>query len=466
MDLNQILPLDQLSSKQKDELIVKLIQRIIELEQKVAGLENRLNQNSQNSHKPPSSDGFRKSRSLREKSGRKSGGQIGHSGQMLTICEKPDVIVEHQMDVCPHCQASLKDTTHVGFNIAQVFELPELKIKVTEHRMLEKICPSCHTFCLASAPDGVKCGLQYGSQLKSLLIYLRDYHFLPSQRLTEFFEDVFSHSISEGIIFDSEEKIFNTLVPFEERVKAALKIQDVAHADETSLRVEGKNHWLHVLATTDLTNYFVHTKRGKVAMDEMDILPNFNGILCHDHWKPYFQYKCAHALCNAHHLRELKAVFEGTAHDWSNQMSALLKKIKITKDEDRLNPSMFVAFATKYDEIIQLGYTQVNKITHTATGPPLKKSYPKEICLLDRLKKHKAQVLMFMYNPDVPFDNNQAERDIRMMKVKIKVSGCFRQKNYAQIFCRIRSYISTCKKRGLAILASLTQAFNGHPITV
>jgi transposase len=464
MDLSLIPILSEMTSSQKDELIIKLINRITELEQKVRDLEQRLNKNSSNSHKPPSSDGLKKNRSLRTKSDNKSGAQKGHAAQTLEPCENPDLIVEHSIDVCPHCQANLENTIPIGFKRIQIFELPELNINVTEHRLLEKTCSACHTYCSASLPEGIKYGLQYGNRLKSFLIYLRDYHFLPSQRITEFFRDVFNHSISEGIIFTGEETIFNCLYPFEESVKNVLEAQKVLHADETSLRVESKNYWLHVLSTKDVTSYFVHTKRGRAAMDEMNILPNFKGTLCHDHWKPYFTYECVHALCNAHHLRELKAVFEGTKHPWSDQMGTLLKEMKMIKDQGLLTSSKLQAFEASYDEIIQNGYMQANKIDSMKTGPPLKKSFPKEICLLDRLKNYKAQVLMFMHNPDVPFDNNQAERDIRMMKVKIKISGCFRQKEYAQIFCRIRSYISTCKKKGFHILAALTQAFNGQPI--
>ena len=465
MDLSHISPLHQMTSIQKDELIIKLINRITQLEQKVAELESRLNKNSHNSHKPPSSDGFKKNRSLRTKSNHKSGAQSKHTAHTLDICKNPDFVIEHPINVCPNCQASLEGVASMGFKQAQVFDLPELKINVTEHRLLEKVCFACHAHCTACLPEGINYGVQYGNQIKSLLIYLRDYHFLPSERITEFFKDVFNHPISEGIIFTGEETISNCLVPFEESIKNTLAKEKLLHADETSLRVENKNHWLHVVSTKNITNYFVHVKRGKVAMDEMNILPNFHGILCHDHWKPYFKYKFAHALCNAHHLRELKAVFEGTNHDWATQMSALLKEIKTNKDQKKLNPLNVEEFAIKYDKIIRIGYSQARKL-YFAPGPPLKKSYPKEICLLDRLKNYKAEVLRFMYNADVPFDNNQAERDIRMMKVKIKISGCFRQKNYAQIFCRIRSYISTCKKNGLAILSALRQAFNGQPMTV
>lgn len=246
------------------------------------------------------------------------------------------------------------------------------------------------------------------------------------------------------MVFKGEKEVFSRLKDFEEELKEKLKGQAVLHADETSLRMESQNHWFHVLSTAELTHYFVHQKRGKKGMDDMGVLPDFNGLLSHDHWKPYFQYGCSHSLCNAHHLRELKAIFEDTYHAWANKMEALLKEIKLAKDEGRLE-RLISLFEIKYDEVINLGYTQAIELHQR--GPPGKKSYPKEICLLDRLKNCKSQVLMFMYKENIPFDNNQAESDIRMMKVKMKISGYFRQKTYAQIFCRIRGYISNMKKK-------------------
>ncbi len=469
MDIENLPPLNQLSIEQKDALIIELFalvqtlrKEVVELKQEVADLKNKLNQNSQNSHKPPSSDGFKKPQSQREKSNKKSGGQPGHAGRTLKICDKPDQVIQYDIDICPHCLTDIKNTNPLGKKIAQVFDLPELKIEVTEHRVVEKICPNCGICCSSDLPKGVRFGLQYGNKVKSFLVYLHHYHYIASERITEFFEDVFGHSISEGMVFKGEAEVFSGLKDFEEELKEELKRQTMLHADETSLRVEGKNHWLHVLSNAELTHYFVHQKRGRKAMDEMGVLPDFNGILSHDHWKPYFQYGCDHSLCNAHHLRELKAVFEGTCHEWANKMQTLLRDIKCAKEQGKLQ-SLLSSFEAKYSELINLGYQQANEVHQR--GPPGKKSHPKEICLLDRLRNRKNQVLMFMYRENAPFDNNQAERDIRMMKVKMKISGCFRQKIYAQIFCRIRGYISTCKKKGLAILQALAQAFNGHPIS-
>lgn len=469
--MNALPPLHTLSSEQKDMLILalweenqvlksyvaKLEKRITELEEEVQDLKNKLGSNSQNSHKPPSSDGLKKIMPIREKSSRKSGGQFGHKGHTLKLSDKPDKIIEYQINACPHCKADITDIAYVNYKRGQVFDIPELKMEVVEHRVFEKICPCCGKACVSSLPEGVTLGHQYGARLRSFLIYLHHYHFVASNRIREFVADMFGHTISEDMVFKSEEEVYLKLCPFEREVKEQLKEQYIAHADETSLRVNAKNSWLHVLSTDSLTCLFVHQKRGKKAMDDMGILPFFEGILIHDHWKAYFQYKCRHALCNAHHLRELKAISEGTTHKWALKMSELLKEIKRAKDRNLLKT--ITSFEARYDCILDLGYKEACQVHET--GPPLKKSHPKEICLLDRLKSRKKEVLAFMYEKDVPFTNNLAERDIRMMKVKMKVSGCFRTPLGAQIFCRIRGYISTLKKRGITAFQALLNALNG-----
>ena len=297
----------------------------------------------------------------------------------------------------------------------------------------------------------MKFGVQYGPRIQALMVYLRDYHYLSSDRVVEFFQDIFLHTLSEGVTYHAEMTCKNHLEPFENLLKESLKKAPLNHADETTLRLNGKNQWLHVLCNKWSTHLFIHKKRGKEAMDAIGILPDFRGILSHDHFKSYFQYGHEHALCNAHHLRELQAIIDNTGHSWARSMQKLLRKIKEAKETKKLLPADQRAFSEKYDKLIHLGY-------HEQKGPS-PPCHPKEICLLDRLKHYKTQALLFMYKEEVPFDNNQAERDLRMMKLKMKISDCFRNELAAEAFCLIRSYISTIRKNGMAVFQSLIDTF-------
>jgi transposase len=456
--MEELPPLDQLSSEQKDQLIIHLFALIKELRQRIAFLERenaelkaRLSSNSQNSHKPPSSDGFKKPKHPKPKSERPSGAQKGHIGHALKESDHPDRVIKHPIKQCPHCARSLGEENHLYWKKAQVFDIPELKIEVEEHLIEECFCPNCQKACSADLPLKLRFGVQYGPRIQAFLIYLRNYHYLSSQRVVEFFQDIFQHTLSEGVIYQSQMNGKAHLEPFEKLLKNALKEASLNHADETTLRLERKNHWLHVLSNRWSTYLYIHKKRGCEAIDEMDILPNFRGILVHDHFKPYFKYGYEHSLCNAHHLRELQAVIDSTGHSWADLMQKLLKEIKEAKEANKLLSSTKKAFSEKYNRIIYLGYKEQKE-----RSPPCR---PKEICLLDRLKNYKTQTLLFMQKEEVPFDNNQAERDIRMMKLKMKISGCFRSPLAAKSFCLIRSYISTIKKNGMAIFQSLVDLF-------
>lgn len=456
--MEELPALDQLTSEQKDQLIIELFalvkelrQKIILLEKENAELKAKLSSNSGNSHKPPSSDRFKKKLSNKPKSERPSGAQKGHIGHTLKMSDQPNRVIKHCVARCPKCYISLEDKDHLYWKKAQIFDIPDLKIEVEEHLIEECFCPYCQKVCSAPLPEGIKFGTQYGPKIQALMVYLRDYHYLSSDRLTEFFEDVFLHSLSEGAIYHAQMDCKDHLQTFEELLKDALRQSPLDHADETTARVASKTHWLHVLSTSWSTYLFIHKKRGQEAIEEMDILPHFHGILVHDHLKSYFHYGYEHALCNAHHLREMQAVVDNTGHSWASSMQKLLIKIKDTKEKKRLLPTDKKAFLEEYDRLINLGYVEQKQ-----RSPPCR---PKEICLLDRLRDFKTQTLLFMHKEEVPFDNNQAERDLRMMKVKMKVSGCFRCPLAAKAFCLIRSYISTIKKNGMAVLQSLVEVF-------
>lgn len=456
--MEELPPLSQLTSEQKDQLIIDLFALVKELRQKIAFLERenaelkaKLSSNSRNSHKPPSSDGSKKPNHSKPKSGKPSGAQKGHIGHTLKESDHPDRVVKHYLDRCPHCARSFEGKNHLYWKKAQVFDIPELKIEVEEHLIEECFCTQCQKSCSAALPNGMRFGVQYGPRIQALMVYLRDYHYLSSDRVVEFFQDIFLHTLSEGVILHAEITCKDFLEPFENLLKKGLIEASLNHSDETTIRLNKKNQWLHVLSNQWSTYLDIHKKRGREAMDAIGILPHFRGILVHDHFKSYFQYGYEHSLCNAHHLRELQAIIDNTGHSWANLMQKLLKKIKEDKETKRLLPGDKKAFSEEYDKLINLGYQEQKEYS-----PPCR---PKEICLLDRLKYYKAQTLLFMQKEEVPFDNNQAERDLRMMKLKMKISGCFRCIAAAKAFCLIRSFISTIKKNGLAIFQSLEDVF-------
>jgi hypothetical protein len=254
------------------------------------------------------------------------------------------------------------------------------------------------------------------------------------------------------------------------RIKSQIAQAAVAHFDESGSRVEGKLWWLHSASTANVTYYDIHRKRGGEAFDAIGILPDFIGRAIHDFWKPYFGYSCLHGLCNAHHLRELIFVHEQHQQDWADHMIDCLLDIKDAVDQakqttDHLAQKQIQAFEVRYQQILDEGYAQNLLPPRPANARNKrgrrKKSKPRN--LLERLDEHRKEALAFMYDFNVPFDNNQAERDLRMMKVQQKISGMFRTEDGAKAFCRIRSYISTARKNALGAIDALVGLFNGNP---
>lgn len=444
-------------------------QQINTLSARVKELENRLNTDSHNSSKPPSSDGFNKPVSLRRPTGKKPGGQKGHPGRTLSFSDTPDEIVVHTPAACACCGQALDTVEGHEAQRRQVVDLPPLSLVTTEHRVQKKVCPDCGWETVAAFPAEVETTVQYGPRLKALGVYLLDFQLLPYQRIAGLFADLFDASFSAGTLFTAQQRTSEQLGGVLSCIRHALWQAEVAHFDETGLRLGGRLHWLHSASTPTLTYYDWHTKRGKAGMDKAGILPHFGGVAVHDGWSSYQPYACRHALCNAHHLRELTALYEQEGQEWANKMRALLVEIKHAveraKDHARagVSPLLERRFEARYRRLLQEGFA--------ANPPPEikpgKRGRPKQSRarnLLDRLQQGQAATLRFMTDFAVPFDNNLAERDLRMMKVQQKVSGSFRSEEGADAFCRVRSYISTMRKQGQSVLSALEHVFLGKPL--
>ena len=439
-------------------------------------LQARLAKNSKNSSKPPSSDGYAKENrttSLRQKGNKSNGGQPGHKGETLNPVENPDETETHEKECCENCQASLKDIEVSGVEERQVFDIPAMKIVVTAHQASIKICPECQTENKGDFPENVNQPVQYGDGVKTVASYLNNEHFIPVARTAQILKDLYGQSPSEAVILKANKELNQHIQPARETVKQQLHEAPVLHSDETGLRVEGKLHWLHSASTDKLTDYEVHEKRGKEGMDAAGILEGYQGKLVHDHWKTYFAYdECEHIACNAHHLRELIYIEKQFQQSWAGEMATLLVEIKETIDEakpdkDHLDERPLLLFEKRYDALIMTGLEKNPFVEpEVVEGKPKKRGRPKQTPaynLLVRLRDFKAGTLAFMYDFSIPFDNNLAERDIRMVKVKQKVSGGFRTQEGAKQFASIRSYVSTARKNSVNIFDAIRNAFSGNP---
>lgn len=449
-------------------MIARLQPRIAEQDVRIAELEAQLGASSRNSSRPPSSDGLSKpaadpkKRSLRRRSERKQGGQDGHEGARLAPVATPDEKVEHPPERCEGCDGDLADAEPlVGGESRQVFDLPEgALLRVVEHVAERRRC-QCGHVTAGELPAGIGAPTQYGPGVRALGVYLCVFQHLPYDRAAQSLRDIAGAAVSTGTLTAWVTAAADGLCDFDERLRELLVAAPVAHFDETGARISGRLGWVHSACTDKLTLYSAHARRGSEAIDAAGILPDFEGVAVHDGWAPYRNYPgCEHALCNIHHLRELQAASEA-GHTWPLAMSCLLLDTKDAVEQaraagrERLGPGALADLAASFKTIVAMG--------HDEHPPVAAGKRTKAHNLLLRLERYEPDVLRFAHDFRVPFGNNQAEQDIRMVKLQQKISGCWRTHQGAERFLAVRSYISTARKNGLHALDALGRLAAGQP---
>ncbi len=463
--------------KNNPEIAATILMKIAQLEEdlikanaEIKRLKEIIDKDSSNSSKPPSTDNKLRKKPTSKKNTikKKRGGQEGHSGRTLKMVENPDKVVILEVDTCS-CGHGL-DTVHSSKIIKrQSFDLPEIKMMVTQFEQHTKVCPCCSSVNTRAFPKRVTATTQYGDNLRSFMAYCNTYQMIPYDRISEMIEDLTSHRLSNGTIYNTLNSYYEKLESYEERIKVLTHKAKVIHCDETGVNVKGTLHWIHTISSNIMTYYMLHAKRGTIAMDEMKVLPEYKGIAVHDHWRPYNKYSCTHSFCNAHHLRELSFISQSEKVLWSENMHVLLTTInkevhKAKKRGKTYFPKNKIAQFTQYYDAICKGaivyYPPPDPATKKARG---RTAQAKGKNLLDRFIKYKEEVLRFCTDFSVPFTNNLAERDLRMIKVKEKISGTFASFKGGEIFTRIRGYISTVKKNNQSVLEELNNALRDKP---
>jgi transposase/uncharacterized coiled-coil protein SlyX len=461
MEQAEIIEMQRKRIEEQDAQIETLTQRVHELER-------QLNQNSNNSSKPPSSDGPRKPlKSLRVPGG-KMGAPNGHPGHTLPFTDHPDKIKEYTPKTCSNCHHSLKGAECLDYERRQELDIPPLRLISTEHRAHKLRCAHCHAVTKAEFPAYVAAPTQYGPNLRTLAVYMNQYQFIPLDRVCQFFDNLFGHAPSEATVLRYIQSCSQSLLQAEQTIREHLLQSDMLHADETGWRVEGKQQWMHTVSNQQWTLLKIHENRGLKAVMENNLLPRYKGRLMHDSLAMYFHAKFHfdHSLCGAHLLRECQGIIDNDGHLWTIDMKRFLqdawKYIKSVREgTEILDPEKINGFELHYDEILKEGQKE--------WGPPkrskLKKGVQKNTKaanLGERFLAYKPYILGFLYDPYVPFDNNLAERDLRMVKVKQKISGTMRTTGGAADFARIRSVISSLRKQSRPILESLALALRGE----
>ncbi len=465
--LDELSALKVLVEQQRLEIEILRLENKM-LREEITELKKKLNKNSHNSSKPPSSDGFKKKpKNNREKTNKKSGGQKGHPGATLNYAV-PDEVVTLSVQCCLACSEDLSQIPLFGVEKRQVHDIPPITLHVTEYQAEKKVC-HCGHLNVGLFPEGVAHSIQYGPRIKGFALYLHQEQKIPYARCCSLLNDYYGSCFSEGSLFNTQCDAYKNLEDIEEQIKLALLNKDVLHSDETGIVVNKLLQWLHVTSDKTLTFYYIHPKRGTIAMDEIGLLPLFKGTLVHDHLKAYFRYvEIQHALCNAHHLRELQS-FEEEGQHWAKTMRQFLKEAchlvneAHRENKTALSEEVYQSLLSHYRQIVEEGEQELP----LATPIPGKRGRPKQPSgrnLLHRLRDYQEDVLRFMSDFNVPFTNNQAERDLRMAKLKQKISGGFRSVQGAQMFARIAGYLSTLRKQGINIAHAMTALCAGQPI--
>lgn len=421
-------------------------------------LANRFGLNSKNSSKPPSADPNREKES-RSKSSRKPGGQKGRNGTTLKPVADPDEIKVLPVDRRTLPPGNYQD---VGFESRQIIDL-DISTVVTEYRAQVLEDQQGKRF-VAPFPEGVTRPVQYGIGVKANSVYMSQYQLVPYNRIEDHFLEQMQIPVSAGSIFNFNQDAYERLEPFDQWVRQQLVSSSLIHADETGINIGGKRNWLHNASNSEFTFFYPHARRGGEALDEIGILPQFTGTLCHDHWKPCFNYGARHALCNVHHLRELERAWEQDKQKWAQDMAALLREInQVVPDTGGYLDGIAAApYRRRYRALLEAAEKECpGPDENQRKGRRGRLPRSKARNLLERLRDFEVDVLRFMENEEVPFSNNLAENDIRMTKVQQKISGCFRSRVGAKIFCRIRSYLSTCRKQGVGASEALRLLFEG-----
>jgi transposase len=462
--------LSHLGHAEKDTVILMLQEQIKALQEAVKQLQSRGKKNSRNSSKPPSSDGLNKPapKSLRVAGRNPTGGQKGHPGSTLSQAAQPDKVVVH--GVPDQCQACHRELAFAYVNeTRQVFDLPVLQLQVTEHHAMQAICTCGHVHT-AEFPAGVNATVQYGPRAQAAMVHLNQNHAVSVQRTAALMKDLLGLSVSQATVVKSAAASAAILQPTVDAIGQAAVNVDVLHADETGLRVAKKLHWLHALATDTLTWMGCHPRRGTEAFDALALLQQFKGVLVHDGWMPYKALQCQHALCNAHHLRELTYLLEEQDQAWAGDMIELLSHANHLDNVNcgdgqspKYNSQKYQGDVRDLRDLYEaiLAQAQVDNPVLPPTGKRGRPKQSKATNLIGRLRDYREDVWRFMTQPNVPFTNNLAEQTVRMPKVKQKVSGCFRTLSGAQSYCVIRSYCATMHKQGANVFESLAAAFKG-----
>lgn len=442
---------------------------IEKLSVEIAELRARLNMNSRNSSRPPSSDGYAKPapKSRRKRSGKKPGKQPGDPGRHLAQRCDPDATMVHPPSSCDCCGSDLSDAEVTGRVVRQVFDLPPVALFCTEHQAERRRC-RCGAETTGVFPSEASAPACYGPALRAYVCYLVTRQHIPVARVAELLRDTYGAPVATGTIVAMVQEGAAMLEEFLAQVKKLLIDADVAHADETGLRVEAHLCWVHAVSTTDLTLYHLDGERGTAAMDAMGVIEHLRGVLVHDGWASYRTYEnLIHGLCNAHHLRELDAAGATDGQGWANDMAGLLSDTWLmvleakTADKNALSNVQLAEIQTKYNAIITAGHVANPPVASTRRRGRPKRT--KAHNLLLRLDNYADDVLRFATDFTVPFDNNLSERDVRMVKIAQKVSGGFRSNEGAKAFLAFRSYLSTAAKQGVNRLEALRQLFNDEP---